>query len=63
MSKFKMIDDFIGQENTGMSGKVRFVAEPNACAQCSSMNGQTFDQGNAPKLPIHPNCKCRLVQE
>ena len=38
----------------------KWVAEPNACDRCRSMNGMTYySLDDIPEKP-HPNCKCRL---
>ena len=38
----------------------KWVAEPNACDRCRSLNGMTYySPDDIPEKP-HPNCKCRL---
>jgi biotin carboxyl carrier protein len=43
---------------------VKYVFEArgsNSCDKCMKYDGQIFDnKEDAPKLPIHPNCKCKL---
>ena len=42
---------------------VRFVSDkgPNSCKECLKHHNQIFaeDSKNIPKIPIHPNCRCR----
>ena len=49
---------------------VRFISDkgPNSCKDCLKHHGQIFcaDTPDKPKLPIHPNCRCKyelLTQE
>ena len=49
---------------------VRFISDkgPNSCKDCLKHHGQIFcaDAPDKPKLPIHPNCRCKyelLTQE
>ncbi|MCQ2377945.1 MAG: DNA/RNA non-specific endonuclease [Victivallaceae bacterium] len=42
----------------------RFIAETDTecCAQCHSYSGRIFSDNEKPKLPLHPNCRCRLME-
>ena len=31
------------------------------CVECSSLNGQIFEIGNHPEIPLHPMCRCTLA--
>jgi len=31
------------------------------CEECESLHGNTYPMGEAPDLPVHPNCRCTLV--
>lgn len=43
--------------------KVEFLAawDDRTCDECESLHGRIYDIGNAPDLPIHPNCRCTLA--
>jgi len=40
--------------------KVRWLIadDARACAACRALNGKVFKLGDAPDLPLHPNCRC-----
>jgi len=40
--------------------EVEFLAalDDKTCDECDSLNGKTFPIGEAPDVPIHPNCRC-----
>ena len=42
---------------------VKFISDkgPNSCKECLKHHGEVFraDDPNKPKLPIHPNCRCK----
>ena len=44
----------------------RFVAENDdkSCDKCKKYNNKIFKDtdGDIPKLPIHPNCRCKLIK-
>ncbi|MBQ7694923.1 MAG: hypothetical protein IJT50_07335 [Lentisphaeria bacterium] len=46
---------------------LRFVSErgPNCCSACLALDGKVFqaDDPDLPELPIHPNCRCKLVEQ
>ena len=46
--------------NSGVVNKVLFTAtlEGNTCEICGDLDGKYFNLNNAPKIPIHPNCRC-----
>jgi hypothetical protein len=45
---------------------VRFISDkgPNSCKACLVHHGKVFraDDPDKPKLPIHPNCRCKFVE-
>ena len=45
---------------------VRFVSDkgPNSCKACLQHHGKIFraDAADKPKLPIHPNCRCKYEE-
>ena len=45
------------------AGLVKFISDkdPNSCENCLKHHGEIFrlDDPNKPKLPIHPNCRCK----
>lgn len=45
----------------------KFIAEDDqrCCPVCKELDGSVFrdDDPNFPKLPLHPNCRCVLVEE
>lgn len=47
--------------------QLRFVSErgPNCCSACLALDGKVFqaDDPDLPELPIHPNCRCKLVEQ
>lgn len=49
--------------NSGVVDKVMFMAtlEGNTCDICGDLDGKEFALANAPKIPIHPNCRCCYV--
>ena len=52
-------------DDSSKKGMVRFVSEsgPHTCAECSDNDGKIFhiDDPDLPKLPLHPNCRCKYV--
>ena len=37
--------------------------ESDSCDECKSLNGKVFtNKDDAPSPPLHPNCKCKLVE-
>ena len=42
---------------------VKFISDkgPGSCEECLKHHGEVFqlDDPNKPKLPIHPNCRCK----
>ena len=46
---------------------LRFVSErgPHCCSACLAHDGKVFqaDDPDLPELPIHPNCRCKLVEQ
>ena len=46
---------------------LRFVSErgPHCCNACLALDGKVFraDDPDIPELPIHPNCRCKLVEQ
>ena len=46
--------------STDCVNKVLFTAtlEDNTCEICGELDGKYFNLNNAPKIPIHPNCRC-----
>lgn len=43
--------------------RVRFLStlDERTCRICGPMDGRTWDLGDAPRLPMHPNCRCLLI--
>ena len=43
--------------------KIRWVSSfgPRTCPECASLNGQIFNIGEEPPLPLHPMCRCTVV--
>ena len=45
---------------------VKFISDkgPNSCKACSAYHGKVFqaDDHKKPKLPIHPNCRCKFEE-
>jgi len=41
----------------------RFISEmgESTCKVCRSYHGKVFSENKLPKLPPHPNCRCRAV--
>ncbi|MCL2518523.1 MAG: hypothetical protein FWF15_08180, partial [Oscillospiraceae bacterium] len=41
----------------------RFISEmgESTCKVCRSYHGKVFSEDKLPKLPLHPNCRCRSV--
>ncbi|MBS1369939.1 MAG: hypothetical protein HPZ91_08315 [Lentisphaeria bacterium] len=41
----------------------KFITDkgPNSCAKCLAHEGKYYREDESPGLPIHPNCKCRLL--
>ena len=35
----------------------------NVCPRCQELDGKIFaaDSADCPELPLHPNCRCKLV--
>lgn len=50
-------------KNSGVVEKVMFSAtlENNTCDICGDMDGKYYSLHNAPKIPVHPNCRCCLI--
>ena len=48
-------------EQTGVD-RVEWLAawDDRTCDECESKHGQIYDIGDAPDLPVHPNCRCTL---
>lgn len=44
--------------------KVMWVAtlDDRTCDKCGPLDGQIFDKGKEPDLPVHPRCRCRVVE-
>jgi SPP1 gp7 family putative phage head morphogenesis protein len=40
---------------------MEWLANPNACEVCSSLDGQEFDKFSDAGPPEHPNCECTLL--
>lgn len=49
--------------NSGVVDKVMWMAtlEKNTCETCAENDGKTFALNAAPKLPLHPSCRCCYV--
>lgn len=43
--------------------KVEWVTagHSNTCSRCQALDGEVFDLGQAPPIPLHPNCRCTLL--
>ena len=43
--------------------KVEFLAawDDRVCPECEGLHGKIFDLGDAPDLPVHPQCRCTLA--
>ena len=43
--------------------RLKFVTRENCIDTqiCLPLNGQIFDVGSAPQIPLHKHCKCRLI--
>ena len=43
--------------------KVEWVAayDDSVCDECESKHGNVYPIGDAPDLPVHPNCRCTLI--
>jgi hypothetical protein len=41
----------------------KYVADikDTTCKDCSSNDGRIFSEYDAPILPLHPNCNCKLI--
>lgn len=50
-------------QNSGVVKKVMWTAtlEHNTCEHCGDLDGKLFSLDKAPKLPMHPSCRCCLV--
>ena len=52
-------------DDSSKRGMVKFVSESGShtCTECSSNDGMLFyiDDPDLPKLPMHPNCRCKYV--
>ena len=35
--------------------------DDRVCPECEDLHGEIFDLGDAPDLPVHPNCRCTLA--
>lgn len=48
---------------SGVVQKVMWTAtlEENTCENCAGLDGKEFDIDKAPRLPMHPNCRCCFV--
>lgn len=46
--------------DSGVVDKVMWMAtlETNTCDRCQKLDGKLFDLDDAPKPPLHPNCRC-----
>ena len=57
----------IVQKLTKKTKFVKFISEKgvNSCNICRSYHGKIFakDDPQKPKLPLHPNCRCKFVEE
>lgn len=49
--------------NSGVVEKVMWMAtlENNTCETCADYDGKEFLLNDAPKIPVHPNCRCCYV--
>ena len=63
----KMDIDKIVQKLAKKTKIVKFVSEKgvNSCNICRSYHGKIFteDDPQKPELPLHPNCRCKFVEE
>ena len=63
----KMDIDKIVQKLAKKTKIVKFVSEKgvNSCNICRSYHGKIFteDDPKKPELPLHPNCRCKFVEE
>jgi SPP1 gp7 family putative phage head morphogenesis protein len=43
--------------------EVEFLAalDDKTCEECEELNGKTFPIGDAPEVPVHPNCRCSWI--
>jgi len=49
-------------EQTGVERVEWLTAiDDRQCDECESLNGKIFALGDAPDLPVHPNCRCTLA--
>lgn len=50
-------------QNSGVVARVMWDAtlEGNTCPHCAELDGQYYELGNSPLVPLHPNCRCCLI--
>jgi len=41
--------------------EVEVLVEHDACDDCKALEGKKFKITEAPKLPLHPNCRCDMI--
>ena len=54
----KTINSSLGNSNWFMW---KSEISPSICQNCKKLNGRIFSKNNLPEIPVHPNCKCKLV--
>jgi len=41
--------------------EVEWLASPDACAECASLDGAIFPIDSGPRPSLHPHCRCKIL--
>jgi len=55
-------DRHLHEQNSDVLAGVKFIAtlDDITCPICGEEDGEVYDVGEAPRVPLHPNCRCKI---